>query len=123
MVASSDRTAGKFSLSPGNAHDAPEGRKLLRRLGNRLAGVTLLMDRAYEGDKNREQAVEMGMNPIVTPPWKKSRKAPWQSNQELYKKHHQAERLFWRWKGDRLMFSRFAKRDGIFTKFVMFTIT
>ena len=29
MVASSDRSAVTFSLSSGNAHDAPEGRKLL----------------------------------------------------------------------------------------------
>lgn len=34
MVASSDRQAVKFALSPGNAHDAPERRKLLRCLGS-----------------------------------------------------------------------------------------
>ncbi len=33
MVAADARTAITFSLSPGQAHDAPEGRKLLTRLG------------------------------------------------------------------------------------------
>ena len=33
MVAADARTAMTFSLSPGQAHDAPEGRKLLNRLG------------------------------------------------------------------------------------------
>ena len=33
LVATDARTAVTFSLSPGQAHDAPEGRKLLRRLG------------------------------------------------------------------------------------------
>ena len=35
MVAADARTAMTFSLSPGQAHDAPEGRKLLHRLGPR----------------------------------------------------------------------------------------
>ena len=37
MVAADARTAVTFSLSPGQAHDAPEGRKLLRRLGHQRA--------------------------------------------------------------------------------------
>ena len=34
MVAADARTAITFALSPGNAHDAPEGRELLRDLGS-----------------------------------------------------------------------------------------
>ena len=120
MVAASERQAVKLSLSPGQAHDAPEGRKLLRQMGNRLAGVPLLMDRAYEGDANRRQSVEMGMNPIVPP--KKSRLHPWQYDRELYKKRNEVERLFWRWKGYRRVFSRFAKLDVIFMGFIAFAL-
>ncbi len=32
MAAADARTAVTFSLSPGQAHDAPEGRRLLERL-------------------------------------------------------------------------------------------
>ena len=35
-----------FSLSPGQAQDAPEGRKLLRRLGGQREPVPLVRDRA-----------------------------------------------------------------------------
>ena len=120
MVASSDRQAVKFSLSPGQAHDAPEGRKLLRQMGSRPAKVPLLMDRAYEGDENREQAQAMGMDPVVPP--KKSRKTPWKYDKELYKKRNEVERLF-RWlKGYRRVFSRFDKLDVIFMGFIAFPL-
>ena len=49
MVAASNSKAAKFSLSPGNAHDAPEGRKLLRRLGSQSAKVPLLMIEPMKG--------------------------------------------------------------------------
>ncbi len=45
-----------FSLSPGRAHDAPEGRKLLTRLGPQRLGPFLLMDHAYEGNETRQLA-------------------------------------------------------------------
>ena len=56
-----------FSLSPGQAHDAPEGRKLLRRLGRQHAGPALVMDRAYEGDATRQLALDLGFTPVVPP--------------------------------------------------------
>src|SRR5271170_2573568 len=46
MVSANDRTAIIFSLSPGNAHDAPEGRALLTELGPMPVSVCMLMDRA-----------------------------------------------------------------------------
>ena len=100
MLAASDRAAMKFSLSPGQAHDAPEGRKLLRQLGSQTSKSPLLMDGAYEGDANRHQAQAMGMEPIVPP--KKSRLHPWKYDRELYKKRNEVERLFRRLKGYRL---------------------
>ena len=45
-VAAEARTAVTVSLSPGQAHDAPEGRKLLRRLGSQREPLPLLRDRA-----------------------------------------------------------------------------
>ena len=43
-----------FSLSPGQAHDAPEGRKLLDSLDPKSRPIHLLMDRAYEGNETRQ---------------------------------------------------------------------
>ena len=58
LVAADARTALTCALSPGQAHDAPEGRTLLQRFGRMPRPVHLLMDRAYEGDATRELAVE-----------------------------------------------------------------
>src|ERR1700675_646915 len=53
MVAADARTAITFALSPGNSHDAPEGRELLRDLGS-FPGMPVIMDRAYEGNETRQ---------------------------------------------------------------------
>ena len=67
MVAADARTAITFALSPGQAHDAPEGRKLLRKLGKAPWPLHLLMDRAYEGDETRQLALDLGFIPVVPP--------------------------------------------------------
>ena len=55
MVAGGDKTALTFSLSPGNSHDAPEGRLLLEEWDNKPESVNnLAMDKAYEGDETRQ---------------------------------------------------------------------
>ena len=54
MVAASARCAIGFSLSPGQAGDAPEGRALLRSIPELPMACHLLMDCAYEGDETRQ---------------------------------------------------------------------
>ena len=61
MVAADARTAIRFSLSPGQAHDAPEGRKLLNRLGRQQERLPLITDRAYEGNETRQLALAAGV--------------------------------------------------------------
>ena len=65
MVAADARTAVTFSLSPGQAHDAPEGRQLLEGLGLEGRNPYLLMDRAYEGNETRQ--LGLGFLPVVPP--------------------------------------------------------
>jgi len=67
LVAADARTAITFALSPGHAHDAPEGRELLRELGAMPEGLPLLMDRAYEGNETRQLVLALGMVPVVPP--------------------------------------------------------
>ena len=67
MVAADARTALAFALSPGQAHDAPEGRTLLQRVGSMPRPLHLLMDRAYEGNETRQLAVDLGYVPVVPP--------------------------------------------------------
>jgi transposase len=120
LVAADARTALTFALSPGQAHDAPEGRKLLHRFGKRSRPTPLLMDRAYEGDETRQLAVELGYVPVVPP--KQNRRTPWEYDRVLYTRRNEIERLFRRLKGFRRLFSRFEKLDVMFLAFITFAL-
>ena len=120
MVAADARTAITFSLSPGQAHDAPEGRKLLRTLGKAPWPLHLLMDRAYEGDETRQLALDLGFIPVG--PAKETRVTPWEYNRVMYKRRNAIERLFRRLKGFRRIFSRFEKLDVMFMAFINFAL-
>jgi len=121
MVAADARTAVAFALSPGNAHDAPQGRRLLKRLGRPSHRPALVMDRAYEDDETRQLAADLGFTPVVPP--KSNRTAPWEYDRKLYRRRNEVERLFRRLKGFRRMFSRFDRLDVMFLGFVVFALT
>jgi len=120
MVAADARTAITFALSPGNAHDAPEGRELLRELPPMPKDLPMLMDRAYEGKETVQLVLSLGMVPVVPP--KSNRIDPWQYDRALYKKRNEIERLFRRLKGFRRIFSRFEKLDVLFLGFLNFAL-
>jgi transposase len=121
MVASDARTAIVFSLSPGQAGDAPEGRKLLQTLGNKgLEHTSVIMDKAYEGDDTRQLVFDLGMVPVVPP--KENRLSVWGYDQEMYMKRNEVERLLPRIKGFRRIFSRFDKLDTVFRFFINFSL-
>lgn len=122
MIAADDKTAITFTLSPGNAGDAPEGRKLLESLENNgWDGAKVVMDKAYEGDETRQLVLDLGMEPVVPP--KSNRICPWEYDREVYKKRNQVERLFRRLKGFRRIFSRFEKLDVLYSFFIHFALT
>lgn len=120
MVAANDRCALIFSLSPGQAHDGVEGRKLLSDWKDAPKGLPILMDRAYEGNETRQLALDLGFDP-VTPP-KSNRLNPWEYDKNLYKRRNEIERLFRRLKGFRRIFSRFEKLDVMFKAFIHFAL-
>src|SRR5271169_3911894 len=120
MVAADARTAITFALSPGQAHDAPEGRKLLRRLGKAPRPLHLIMDRAYEGNETRQLALDLGFIPVVPPLC--TRVEPWEYDKAMYKRRNEIERLFRRLKGFRRIFSRFDKLDVMFMGFLCFAL-
>jgi transposase len=119
LVAADERTAIIFSLSGGEKHDAPEGRKLIEQLELKEP-CSLLPDRAYEDDKTRALAVEKGLTPVVPP--KKSRLEPWDYDKELYKRRNEVERLFRRIKGFRRVFTRYEKLDVMYLAFLTFAL-
>ena len=120
MVAADARTAITFSFSPGQAHGAPEGRKLLARLGPQHPGPYLLMDRADEGNETRQLALDLAFVPMVPPP--STRVVPWVYDREMYHRRNEIERLFQRLEGFRRNFSRFENLDVIFLGFISFAL-
>jgi transposase len=120
MVAADARTAITFSLSPGQAGDAPEGRALLQSLGPPNRPLYLLMDKAYEGNETRQLALDLGFIPVVPP--KSNRLEPWEYDRQMYKRRNEVERLFRRLKGFRRIFSRFDKLDVMFIAFINFAL-
>ena len=78
------------------------------------------MDRAYEGDRTRQLALDLGYVPVVPP--KINRRDPWEYDQEVYRTRNRIERLFRRLKGYRRIFSRFDKLDVMFLAFITFAL-
>jgi hypothetical protein len=67
-----------FALSPGPAHDAPEGRQLLTGWHRRPEQVPMVMARAYAGDETRQRVLQLGFEPVV--PANPNRLRPWTSD-------------------------------------------
>ena len=120
MVAASAECALIFSLSPGNAGDAPQGRKLLERLGPAPKQLGLAMDRAYEGNETQRLSRSLGYEPVVPP--NPNRLNPWAYDKERYKKRNEIERLFRRLKGFRRIATRYDKLDVMFLAFIVFAL-
>ncbi len=120
MVAADARTALTFSLSPGQAGDAPAGRELLRSLSSLPRRCRLLMDRAYEGNETRQLALDPGFIPVVPP--LSTRIEPWTYSKAWYRRRNEIERLFRRLKGFRRIFSRFDKLNVMFMAFPCFAL-
>jgi transposase len=120
MVAADARTALTFSLTPGQAGDAPAGRELLRQLGSLPKRCRVIMDRAYEGNETRQLVLDLGLTPVVPP--LSTRVAPWHYSKAWYRRRNEIERLFRRLKGFRRIFSRFDKLDIMFLAFLSFAL-
>ena len=116
MVAADARTAITFALSPGQASDTIEGRKLLGGIGPLPAPLHLIMDRAYEDNETLQLALDFGFLPVVPP--RPQRLEPWQYDKAMYRRRNEIERLFRRLKGFRRIFSRFDKLDLVFLAFL-----
>ena len=123
MVAADARTAITYALSPGQDHDAPHGRELLKQLGppkkkpgGEQLQLFLVPDRAYEGTETRQLAFALGYTPVIPP--KSNRRHPCDYNRRIYKRRNEVERLFRRLKEYRRVFTRYDKLDVIFLAFI-----
>jgi len=128
MLSADERTPVAMSLSEGQLHDGPQGRALLEQCGpvsellkkhgkNESTEITLIADKAYESDKTRYFAKNLGYKLCIPP--KSNRKEPWEYDVELYKRRNEVERIFRRVKEYRRVFTRYDKLDLMYMGFVM----
>jgi transposase len=103
MVAADARCAIAFSLAPGQAGDVPAGRDLLRVVPDLPMRCRLGMDRAYEGNRIRQLALDLGFIPVV--PRHPLRAEPWKVNKAWCRRRNEIERLFRRLDGFRRIFA------------------
>lgn len=110
-----------WSLTPGQAGDAPEGRQLIQAMGQQEGGeVALLMDSAYEDNATRALAQQHGFVPVVPP--NPRRRQPWPLDKALYRRRNEVERLFRRIKPWRRVFTRYDKTDVMFAAFIILAL-
>jgi hypothetical protein len=81
-------------------------------------GKPLIMDRAFEDEKSRSDAVNNNFIPVVPP--KKNRIEPWEYDKELYKKRNEIERFFRRIQEYRRVFTRYEKLDVMYLGVLLF---
>ena len=117
MVAADARTAVTFSLSPGQAHDAPEGRQLLNRLGQQHDNPSLIMDRAYEGNETRQLALALGFIPVVPPSASRRPMGIRPGDVQAAQRNRTLVSSF-----EGIPKSRFEKLDVIFLGFILFAL-
>ena len=96
VLVASDRIPLIIDLSPGQRHDAPCGRELLRRLGPASEQPYLVMDHAYEDDAPRRLALELGYQPVVSP--RSNCRQPHDYEREVHRRRNEGERFFCRLK-------------------------
>lgn len=117
LVATSARDVLVWSLTPGQAGDAPEGRQLIQAMGAQAPRqVALLMDSAYQDNATRELARQLGFVPVVPP--SPQRCDPWPLDKLLYRRRNEVKRLFRRLKAWRRVFTRYDKNDVMFAAFI-----
>ena len=78
------------------------------------------MDKAYEGEKKRDKAIERGFIPVVPP--RQNRKEPREYDKDRYKQRNEIERYFLRLKRFRKIFTRYDKLDTVFAGFIYFAM-
>lgn len=102
-------------MSPGNAGDAPEGRKLLEQTTLQKR-TRIVMDKGYADSITRGAVREKGCVPVVPP--KSNTVKPWRYDKKTYRKRNEIERLFHHLKNFRRIATRYDKLDVVFSSFV-----
>lgn len=109
VTAADEDTALAVDVVPGQAGDAPQLVPLLDRTLKRVGAIDELVgDKAFDGDRLREQCLERDVNPNI--PLKANRDPQrWAWDREGYRERNRVERLFGKAKQFRRVATRYEK--------------
>jgi transposase len=109
VVAADEDTALAVDVIPGQAGEAPRLVPLLERALGRVGVIDEVVgDKAFDGDRLREQCLERGVNPNI--PLKANRDPQrWAWDRDGYRERNRVERLFGKAKQYRRVATRYEK--------------
>ena len=114
LLATTDKIPLDFSLTGGQAGDAPEGEKLV--MDNSSNFKYLLADKAYDTDRIRNHLGKQCKIACIPP--KSNRKSPPSYDRELYRQRSIIENMFGRLKDWRGIAMRYCRCSHIFDSFI-----
>lgn len=114
LLATTDKIPLDFTLTVGQAADAPEGEKLIEN--NVSSFKYLLADKAYDTDRIRKYLKDQNKKACIPP--KSNRKLPATYDKELYKQRSIIENMFGRLKDWRGIAMRYCRCCHVFDSFV-----
>ena len=113
MTAADESTAIAVDVRPGQAHDAPLLRGMLRRTASRLGGVDQVVgDKAFDGGPQRRACEAIGAEAVI--PAKANRVDPEPLDEAAYRERNRVERLFAKLKEFRRVATRYEKLKQTF---------
>ncbi len=104
----------RFSLTPGQAHEAPQAQGLLAGYESEF----VLGDKAYDAKAILKTVTDRGAEAVIPP--RKNRREPRDYDRERYKERHLVECLIGKLKQYRHVFSRFDKLARNYRSFLYF---
>ena len=108
MAAADEHTAIAVDVRPGQAHDAPLLKPMLKRTAARLGRVDQVVgDEAFDGGPQRRACAAIGARAVI--PAKANRVDPEPLDKAAYRERNRVERLFAKLKEFRRVATRYEK--------------
>lgn len=107
VIATNPKTVVAVTITPGQAHDAPEFEALMMDVPEQTTATAVVADRAYDSDAIRDDLEQAGFEVVI--PSRSNRKEPKAYDKAKYKLRNQAERLINRLKRLRRLATRYEK--------------
>ena len=121
VTAADEGTAVAVDVRPGQAHDAPLMKPILKQTVARLGQVDEVVgDKAFDGEAQRQACAGIGARAVI--PAKSNRITPEPLDKQAYRERNRVERLFGKLKEYRRVATRYEKLKQTFLGMIHLTL-